>query len=106
MTRMASPQVTVWGSEAWGLSWAIDDVDGVRQISHGGGTKGQITLLALIPERDFAIAVLTNSNWGSFVTREVSHWALKEYLGERSKTCVFTNFTIPTPKWAVRMTSP
>ena len=53
--------MTVWGSEAWGLSWAIDKVDGVRQISHGGGTKGQITLLALIPERDFAIDVLTNA---------------------------------------------
>jgi CubicO group peptidase (beta-lactamase class C family) len=80
MTGMGSPQATVWGSEAWGLSWAIDEVDGVRQISHGGGTKGQITLLALIPERDFAIAVLTNSNWDTFVTREVSHWALQEYL--------------------------
>jgi CubicO group peptidase (beta-lactamase class C family) len=79
--RMQSPQVTVWGGEAWGLSWAIDEIGGVRQISHGGGTNGQITLLALIPERYFAIAVLTNANRGSFVTREVSHWAFKEYLG-------------------------
>jgi len=81
MTDMQSPQVTIWGSEAWGLTWAIEEIDGVRQVSHGGGTVGQITLLALIPEHDFAVAVLTNANRGGFLTREVSRWALKQYLG-------------------------
>jgi len=81
ISQMQSPQVTIWGSEMWGLSWAIDDTHGARQISHGGGTMGQISLLTLVPEHDFAIAIFTNANQGGFVTRDVSRWALKEYLG-------------------------
>lgn len=29
-----------------GLSWALRDIDGVRVASHGGGTIGQLALLA------------------------------------------------------------
>ncbi len=89
MAQMHSPQVTIWGSEAWGLTWAIDDTYGTRQISHGGGTMGQISLLTLTPEHDFAIAIFTNANRGRFVAREVSRWALKQYLG--------LEITDPTP---------
>ena len=81
MSQMQSPQVAIWGSEAWGLSWQVDEIDGVRQISHGGGTVGQVSLLTLIPEHGFVIAVLTNSERGGAVTRPASRWALKEYLG-------------------------
>ena len=81
LAQMHSPQVTVWGDEAWGLTWAIDEIDGTRQLSHGGGTTGQVSLLVLIPEHDFAIAIFTNANRGGFVTRDVSRWALKHYLG-------------------------
>jgi hypothetical protein len=38
-------------------------------------------LLLLIPEHDFAIAILTNADRGGFVTNDVSRWALKQYLG-------------------------
>ncbi len=81
MAQMHSPQVTISGNEAWGLTWAMDEVDEVRRIWHGGGTTGQISLLTLIPEHDFAIAIFTNADRGESVTREVSRWALKQYLG-------------------------
>ncbi len=81
MSQMQSPQVTVWGNEARGLTWGIDEVGGAREISHGGGTNGQITWLALIPERDFALAVLTNAEEGGPVTEQVHRWILKEFLG-------------------------
>lgn len=81
LTSMRTPQVTVWGKEAWGLTWALDEVDGRRRILHRGSTVGQETLLVLIPEHDFAVAILTNADRGIEVTREVSRWALKEYLG-------------------------
>jgi hypothetical protein len=50
-------------------------------ISHGGGTLGQITLLLLVPEYEFAIAILTNADRGGAVTHKLSQWALKQYLG-------------------------
>ncbi|MGA9351012.1 MAG: serine hydrolase domain-containing protein [Anaerolineae bacterium] len=81
LSQMHSPQVTIWGSEAWGLTWAVDETHGTRQLSHGGGTTGQVSLLLLIPEHDFAIAILTNADRGGFVTDDVSRWALKQYLG-------------------------
>lgn len=81
LARMQAPQMPVWGNAAWGLTWRIEEIGGTRQISHGGGTKGQITLLALLPEQDLALAVLTNANPGSHVTDGVRRWVLKEYLG-------------------------
>jgi CubicO group peptidase (beta-lactamase class C family) len=81
LAQMQAPQVTLWGKESWGLTWAVREVDGTRQLSHGGGTTGQISLLALIPEHDFAIAIFTNADRGGEITLAVSRWALKEYLG-------------------------
>jgi hypothetical protein len=81
LTRMQTPQATVWKDEEWGLTWSLRRVAGTRVVSHGGGTKGQISLLTLVPERKLAVAVFTNSSSGGFVTRDVTKWVLKEYLG-------------------------
>jgi CubicO group peptidase (beta-lactamase class C family) len=81
MAQMRSTQATIWKGEAWGLSWAINDIGGTRQVSHGGGTLGQISQLALLPERDLAVAVLTNGDRGGTVTQPVVKWVLTEYLG-------------------------
>jgi CubicO group peptidase (beta-lactamase class C family) len=82
LTMMHSPQVTLREGEAWGLSWGIvDEIEGARQVRHGGGTKGQISLLVLVPEHDLALAVLTNADPGGLITDEVRRWVLKELLG-------------------------
>ncbi len=81
LALMQTPQVTVWGSAAWGLPWSLTDAGGARQVSHGGGTKGQISLLALVPEHDFALVVLTNAGTGGKLYDEVRRWVLREYLG-------------------------
>ena len=81
LSLMHTSQVTLWKNEAWGLGWSINEVNGTRRLSHGGGTMGQVSLLALIPKHDFAIAVFTNADQGGFVIHDVSRWALKQYLG-------------------------
>jgi CubicO group peptidase (beta-lactamase class C family) len=81
MAQMQSPQAALWKSRSWGLSWALDDTNGTRQISHAGGTMGQVSLLMLVPEHDFAIAIFTNAEQGGFVTEAVNRWAMKGYLG-------------------------
>jgi CubicO group peptidase (beta-lactamase class C family) len=81
MAQIRSPQATVWGSEAWGLAWRIEQVQGARQLSHSGGTNGQVSLLVVIPEHDFALAILTNASQGGHLTEQVRRWALKEVLG-------------------------
>lgn len=64
-----------------GLSWLLRDVDGVRLAAHGGTTNGQLSAFLMVPERDFAITVLTNANVGGQLHGKVVRWALENYLG-------------------------
>ncbi|MFN2116348.1 MAG: serine hydrolase domain-containing protein [Candidatus Promineifilaceae bacterium] len=81
LSAMQTPNVTVWKGEKWGLTWAVDETYESRLVSHSGGTKGQISRLVLVPERDFAVAIFTNSESGGQVTRAVVRKALQLYLG-------------------------
>ncbi len=81
LALMQTPQVTVWKKEQWGLSWSVNDTYKTRLVSHGGGTMGQISLLILVPEENFAVVIFTNADEGGRVTLEVTHRALKDYLG-------------------------
>ena len=63
------------------ITWHVTEVGSTRVLGHGGGTLGQISLLQFVPERDFAIVIVTNAGRGRQITRDVSRWAMKEYLG-------------------------
>jgi CubicO group peptidase (beta-lactamase class C family) len=62
------------------VTWHASRDAGVRTLSHGGATVGQQALLTLVPERRFAIALLTNSARGGRLNQDVMKWAMKEYL--------------------------
>lgn len=82
LSMMHSPQVPLWEGESWGLGWSVlEEIEGARQVRHGGGTKGQISSLVLVPAHDLAVVVLTNADRGTLITDEVRRWALKELLG-------------------------
>ncbi len=82
ITTMQAPQWPVWGEgEAVGLSWFIDGRDGVTSISHGGGTVGQISLFSMVPERKFALVVVTNADAGRLICPDLYRWALTHFLG-------------------------
>jgi CubicO group peptidase (beta-lactamase class C family) len=86
LAAMQTGQVTIREEHEVGLSWFIDYIDGIKQISHGGGTMGQVSLLAIIPGRAFALAVFTNADEGGEVTEQVRRRALKSYLGLEVET--------------------
>ena len=81
LVQMQTPQVSVWKEEKWGLTWAISDTYGIRLVSHGGGTMGQVSQLIIVPERDFAVVVFTNADEGGKATLDITRQALKTYLG-------------------------
>jgi hypothetical protein len=64
-----------------GLAWHIRQVGPIRTVGHGGTLGGHILLLEIAPERNFAIAILTNSNTGWRLIQDVEREALKSYLG-------------------------
>ena len=80
--EMQSPQISRWNEqESIGLSWFIDDDHGIRAVSHGGSTVGQMALLAMIPAQNFAVVLLTNSNTGGALNRDAYRAALHYYWG-------------------------
>ncbi|HEX6443883.1 MAG TPA: serine hydrolase domain-containing protein [Streptosporangiales bacterium] len=65
-----------------GLTWNIDDLPGgLRVVGHRGYTTGNRSLLAIVPERAFALAVLTNGDAGIRVTRAVERVAMNAFVG-------------------------
>jgi CubicO group peptidase (beta-lactamase class C family) len=64
-----------------GLAWHIRRVGPVRTYAHGGTLAGHVLLLEIVPERNFAIAILTNSINGWRLIQDVEREALKSYLG-------------------------
>jgi CubicO group peptidase (beta-lactamase class C family) len=64
-----------------GLAWHLRTVGAVRTAAHGGTLAGHILLLELVPERNFAIAILTNSQNGWRLIQDVERAALRSYTG-------------------------
>lgn len=66
---------------SYGIGWSITAYPGATAVGHGGAWSGHRAHLTLVPERDFAIAVLVNANNGVRAYTEVEEWALEHYLG-------------------------
>ena len=64
-----------------GVSWLLTAVGGERVVMHGGSTNGQQSSFLLLPDRDFAITVLTNSESGAILAEEAALWALEQAYG-------------------------
>src|SRR5262245_13250411 len=64
-----------------GIAWHLRTVGPVRTAAHGGTLAGHILLLELVPERNFAIGILTNANVGWQLIQDVERAALKSYFG-------------------------
>ena len=83
--QMQQQMVTLRGSslgDAFGICWFLRDVDGVRTIGHGGSANGQFAELLIVPERNFAVVSLSNSDPNGIpFNQAVVRWALKNYLG-------------------------
>ncbi|MCC6315222.1 MAG: serine hydrolase, partial [Thermomicrobiales bacterium] len=66
-----------------GVAWMIWQRDGARIVSHSGGTNGQMSTFVFVPERDFAMSLLTNAMSGILLAFELTDWTLERVLGLR-----------------------
>lgn len=78
---MAAPQVDAGYGERRGLGWMMRSLGGLQTIEHGGGTNCFMSRLILIPERNYAIAVLTNGEQGTPMYAAVTKKAIEMRFG-------------------------
>jgi len=82
LEQMRTAQSAKQGTDdSIGIAWHMRHVGLVRTFAHGGTLGGHILLLELVPERNFAVAILTNANTGWRLIQDVEREALKSYLG-------------------------
>jgi CubicO group peptidase (beta-lactamase class C family) len=55
----------------WGLGWMLFDWDGHKVYGHDGGTIGQASFLRILPEKNVAVALLTNGGDAQGLSQEV-----------------------------------
>ena len=82
---MRTPTVETPGNalgDAIGIAWMLRRRGEVLLVQHGGTTIGQHSAFVLVPERNFAVIVLTNCGpSGEQLNTELVDWALESYLG-------------------------
>ncbi len=87
--QMQSRLVKADGARWVGLSWYITPYQTpageVEVIGHGGATNGQEALFRMVPQRDFALAILTNSDGGDQLNTQSLAFALEHFLDLRSE---------------------
>ena len=81
LDEMQRPSPETGPTEAWeregsgyGIGWFVGVTEGgLRVVQHSGGTLGVKTILALVPEENLAVAVLSNtdSQWPSTIAIEI-----------------------------------
>ena len=79
---MKTPQLEKQSTDdAIGIGWHIRRVGSVRIAGQGGTAGGHILVLSIVPERNFAISILTNAQNGWRLIQEVEREALRAYHG-------------------------
>lgn len=66
--------------EAYGLGWELQDELGYKRVSHTGGVPGTVTWVAMIPELQLGIVVLTNQQ-NDAAMEAVGNQILDAYVG-------------------------
>jgi CubicO group peptidase (beta-lactamase class C family) len=64
----------------YGLGWGLSDYRGRLLVAHTGGLNGMISMVAMLPEENLGVVVLTNFDTHP-LTRSITHTILDAYLG-------------------------
>jgi CubicO group peptidase (beta-lactamase class C family) len=81
LLAMRTVQTSAGGRGDMGITWFIRQHGDVTSYGHGGATKGQKATFRFIPEKQFGIAILTNSDDGGIIGDNAVSNALDIYLG-------------------------
>jgi len=85
LRAMRIPQADAGPRGLMGITWFIRKIGDLTIYAHGGATHGQQAYFCFIPEKDFALAILTNSDDGGIITSAVFNTTLDLYFHVKSK---------------------
>jgi hypothetical protein len=80
--RVSSGSEARWPSvhfRGYGLGWSLMDYRGRKVASHGGAYDGMYSRVALVPEENLGIVILTNSM--TWISTALTYQVLDAYLG-------------------------
>jgi CubicO group peptidase (beta-lactamase class C family) len=86
LEAMRVKQVSADGRGDMGITWFIRYANDLTAYAHGGATHGQQAYFFYIPEKDFALAILTNSDDGGIITAQTFGLALELYFNIKLKS--------------------
>lgn len=93
LEKMWQPQYAAPDQKGgFGLGFFISDLDGHRQIGHGGAIYGFSTQLSVLPDDKLGVVVITTKDFSNGVTTRLADTALKAMLAERD------NKPLPQPE--------
>jgi CubicO group peptidase (beta-lactamase class C family) len=80
--RVSSGSQARWPSvhfRGYGLGWSLMDYRGRKVASHGGAFDGMYSRVALVPEKNLGVVILTNSM--TWISTALTYQILDAYLG-------------------------
>lgn len=89
MKLMQTPMAPCGDGDWVGLTWTVEEIDGVRFYCHGGTTNGQESDFWIAPQYNTALTVLTNLDQGNLLHKALREWVREHFLGVVKK--------LPTP---------
>ena len=69
---------------SYGMGWFLSDFRGKKLVEHGGAIDGMRAQVAMIPEKNIGVVILTNLN-GTLLPQFLSYRIFDAYLGEQPK---------------------
>lgn len=69
---------------SYGMGWFLSDFRGKKLVEHGGAIDGMRGLVAMIPEENVGVVLLTNMN-GTLLPQFLAYRILDNYLGVQPK---------------------
>jgi hypothetical protein len=69
---------------SYGLGWFLHDYRGRKVVEHGGNIDGMTALVAMIPEENLGVVILTNMN-GTLLPTALMYQVFDSYLGATEK---------------------
>ena len=67
----------------YALGWGVSDNQGRRIIAHGGGYDGMYSRVAMMPEENLGVVVLTNGMRG--ISNHITDYVMDRYIGAEEK---------------------